>query len=173
MALTCGVFHMYLNHHTYKTVYIFAPDTVYCLPRSLGQHLSLDLLRRPIRHLRATNLSASLASLDPARHTNVRIPQELPQHQAPAIMPRQRRVKFVRNGPQLRQPRPGHGGKIVVLVVVTDVVCEDIQRAVVAVRLGNGDVVVWVGRFGSDGSIDVVLGDEVAGSRVPGACEEG
>lgn len=59
------------------------------------------------------------------------------------------------------------------LIVVTHIVREYVQRAVVAVRLGNWHAVVRVGRLGRDGLVDVVLGDEVACGRVQAAGEEG
>lgn len=88
-------------------------------------------------------------------------------------MARQGRIELVGDLAQLGQARPGHGGEVVVLVVVADVVGEDVERAVVAVGLGDGHAVVRVRGLGRDGLVDVVLGDEVAGGGVQAAGEEG
>lgn len=89
-------------------------------------------------------------------------------------MARQRGVELIGGGAQRGQTRPGHGREVVVLVVVADVVGQDVERAVVAVGLGDGHV-GRVLRFlgGRHRLVDVVLGDEVAGGRVQGAGEEG
>lgn len=141
----------------------------------LAAILRLNLLRRPVSHLR--NLSAHLASailsLDAAGHAHVGIQDESPQHIDPAVVSRQRRIELVRNRPQLRQPCPRHGGEVVVLIVVAHVVCEYVQRAVVAVCLGDRHAIVRVLGLRGDGLVDVVLGNEVACSRVQATGEEG
>jgi hypothetical protein len=65
---------------------------------------------------------------------------EPPSNARPRLVLRQRVVKLARKLPQRRQPSPGDGGEIVVLVVVADVVGEDVERAVV----GPGFLVVAV-----------------------------
>lgn len=87
-------------------------------------------------------------------------------------MTRQRGVEFVRNLPQLGQLGPCHGGEVVVLIVVADVVRQHIQRAVVAVSLRHWDVVVGVPSLGGDSLVDVVLCDEMTSSGVPRSGQE-
>lgn len=137
--------------------------------------LRLNLLWRPVSHL--GDLSAHLASailpLDAAGHTHVCIQDESPQHIDPAVVSRQRRIKLVRNRTQLRQPRPRHSGEVVVFIVVANIVSEYVQRAVVAICLGDGHAIVRVLGLRGDGLVDVVLGNEVACGGVQAAGEEG
>ena len=88
-------------------------------------------------------------------------------------MVRQIGIELVGDLPQLGQARPGDGGEVVVLVVQADVVGEEVERAVVAERLGDGQVVGRVAGLRGHLLVDVVLGDEVAGGRVQGSGEEG
>lgn len=58
-------------------------------------------------------------------------------------------------------------------VVVAYIVGEHVQRAVVAVGLGDRHAIVRVVGLRGDGLVDVVLGNEVACGRVQAAREEG
>lgn len=108
-------------------------------------------------------------------------------------MARQRLVELASNRMQLMQSGPGDSREIMVLIVQTHVVDQDVQRAIVRVRLGRGQVRKGVGCFGLgsglglqilqlgeglcaavlDGREEVVLADEVACAGVEGACKEG
>jgi hypothetical protein len=100
-------------------------------------------------------------ALGPREDARILVPNKIDEDHGPAGVGRDGVVKLGRELPERRQPRPGHRGEIVVLVVVADVVGEDVERAIVRVRLLVEAVP------------EVVLGDEVAGERVERAGEEG
>lgn len=88
-------------------------------------------------------------------------------------MPRKRGIELIGDLAQLGKACPRHSGKVVVLVVITDIVGHDIERPVVAVCLRDGNLVVRVGCFRGYGLIYVVLGDEVTRSGVKRSGQEG
>lgn len=130
----------------------------------------LRLLRADIP---ATNHPTPNLPLDSAPHTNLLVKDELPKHMRPAPVLRQPLVELGRDLVQLGQPRPGDRREIVVFVVQSHIVRDPVERAVVAERLRDGDLVVRVAGFGRDLLVDVVLGDEVACRGVQAAGEEG
>lgn len=142
----------------------------------LRTHLSLNLILFPIGNLGsrrpATYNSAALLPLHATPHPDLLVKDEAPQHCHPALMLRQRGIKLLCHLMQLRQPRPGDGGEIVMFIVQADVVREEIQRAVVAKRLGDGDVVRRITGRRGDRLVHVVLGDEVARRGMQRAGEE-
>lgn len=65
---------------------------------------SLDFLRRPIRHLGnffrlAADLAPTILPLHPACDADVLVPEEVPEHEHPAVVARQRGVELVRDLP--------------------------------------------------------------------------
>jgi hypothetical protein len=72
-------------------------------------------------------------------------------------------VKFMGNVANTVEAGPGHGGKVVVLVVKADIVCEPVERPVVGEGLGDGNVVIRVTSRRCDGLVNVVLSNEVTG----------
>jgi len=75
-------------------------------------------------------------------------------------------VKVVRDTVQRVEARPGDRREVVVLVVQTDVVGEEVERSVVRVGLGKWDLVGGVRRVLLGLLENVVLGDEVACARM-------
>lgn len=138
--------------------------------------LSLNLLRSPISNLgdfTSSHLAPTTLTLDTRCHTDVGIPNETPEHVDPTVVSRERGVELVGDLAQLGQACPGHSGEVVVLVVITNIVGQDVERTVVTVRLGNGYLVFRIGCFGGHGLVHVVLGDEVACGRMEGSGQEG
>jgi hypothetical protein len=132
--------------------------------------LGLNFLVRPIRS--SSNETSTLLPLDTASHADILVQDELPDNVDPAVVARQILVKLLCHLPHGGQTSPWDGGKVVVLVVQTDVVGEPVQWAVVGEGLRDGDVVLGVALLGSDALVDVVLGDEVACERVQATGEE-
>ena len=136
------------------------------------------------------DLPPPLRPLNPTPKPDPLIQNKIPQHTHPTAVARQVLVELAGRIVQRVQPRPRHGGEVVVLVVEADVVGQDVQGAVVGVGL------VWLGgcREGGGGCVggrgallrggelrrrqrraleDVVLGDEMAGAGVQAPREEG
>lgn len=82
-------------------------------------------------------------------------------------------VELARDGVELGEPGPGHGGEVVVLVVEADVVGEEVQGPVVREGLGHGDLVRRLPLRRRHRLVHVVLGDEVARRRVQAPRQEG
>lgn len=135
----------------------------------------LNLVLFPVGNLCRfpTNHPPPALPLNPTPNAHALVKDEPPEHIRPAPVVRQIAVELPRHLVQHRQPRPRHGREVVVLVVITDIVREHVERAVVAEGLGDGDAASRVARLGAHGLVDVVLGDEVAGQRVQGAGEGG
>jgi hypothetical protein len=123
----------------------------------------LDLRLLPVGNSTASDETATLLTLDTAVHTNILVPDETPNGVAPALMARKVLVKFMGNIANTVEAGPGHGGKVVVLVVKTDVVCEPVERSIVGEGLGDGNIVVRVTSRRRDGLVNVVLSNEVTG----------
>lgn len=120
----------------------------------------------------STDLASTLLALHPAPQADVLVHDKLPHDVHPALVHGQLVVEFVRDAVQFGEPGPRDGGEVVVLVVQADVVREEVEDAVVRVRLGDGNLVRGV-RCGLLGLLeDVVLGDEVAGAGVQRAGKE-
>ena len=118
------------------------------------------------------DLPSALLSLDSTPQTDVFVPNELPDDIHPAFVRWQVIVKLVRDLVQFVQTRPRHGRKVVVLIVQADVVGEEVEHAVVRVRLRDRNLVglvqcllVWLLE-------DVMLCDEMACTRVQRSCQE-
>lgn len=88
-------------------------------------------------------------------------------------MCRQLIIKPMRNAIQLGQTRPRYSGEVMVLIVQSDVISQDIQGSVVGVCLGDGDAVGRVPGFGWRRGENVVLCNEVASARVKRTRQEG
>lgn len=119
--------------------------------------------------LPAANLSTAFLSLDPAPHAYFLVPDELPDDAYPATMVGQILVELFRNLVDLPEPGPRNGGEIVVLVMQTDVVCEEVEGSVVRESLGYQDTLLGVTSlfaFERGAIEDIVLGDEVTSNRV-------
>lgn len=84
-------------------------------------------------------------------------------------------VKFLGYFVKLRKTRPRNVGKIMVLAMVASVVHKDIEPAVVTKGFGRSDS-GNAGRVLGEGLLfrlkNVMLGNEVAGNRVPGTSQE-
>ena len=106
-------------------------------------------------------IASALDTLRPRENAYVRVEYEFIRNGAPRCVSGERVVELFCERVQARQAGPGHGGKVMVLVVVADVVSERVERAVI----GPGLLVELVE--------EVVLGDEVAGAGVQRAGEEG
>ena len=87
-------------------------------------------------------------------------------------MLRQVFVEVVRDTIQRVEARPGDRREVVVLVVQTDVVGEEVERSVVRVGLGKWDLVGGVRRVLFWLLENVVFGDEVARARMERSGEE-
>lgn len=115
-------------------------------------------------------LATAILPLNSAQYADIAVPDKAPQYANPASMLREIAVELVGDGVELPQSRPWNSGQIVVLVVETDVVGQDVQRAVVGVRLGSRLLASYE-QFSTSSVKYVVLGNEVAGTRVEGAGE--
>lgn len=120
----------------------------------------------------SAHFPSALLSLHAAPETNVLVPHELPHDVDPALVYRQLVVELVCDAVQSGQARPRDGGEVVVLVVQTDIIREEVEGAVVRVRLGERYLVRRVGGVLVRLLEDVVLGDEVAGAGVQRPREE-
>jgi len=120
----------------------------------------------------SAHFPATLLSLDPAPQTNILVPDKLPHDVNPALVYRQVVVELVRDAIERGQAGPRNRREVVVLVVQADIIREEVECAVVRVRLGQGDFVRGVGGVLVRLLEDVVLGDEVAGAGVQRAREE-
>lgn len=142
-----------------------------------GLYLCLDFLWRPVRNLSnfttVPHLASTALTLDPRRHADIGIPHEPPEHVNPTVMSRKRIVEFSSDLAKFGKTRPRHGREIVVLVVIANVVGHDVERTVITIGLGNGNLIVWIRCFRSDGLVNVVLGNEVTSRGVEGSGEEG
>ena len=87
-------------------------------------------------------------------------------------MCRQIIVELVRDSVEGWKTRPGNGREVVVLVVQADVVREEVEGAIVRVRLGQRYLVRRVGGVLVRLLEDVVLGDKVACAGVQRPSEE-
>lgn len=87
-------------------------------------------------------------------------------------MKRQLVVKLVGEAVQRGETRPRDGREVMVLVVQSNIVCQDIQRSVVRVCLWDRDLVRGVESGGLRLLEDVVFGDKVAGARVQAPRQE-
>lgn len=134
-------------------------------------HLSLNLRLLPVDE--AANKTAALLALDTAVEADILVPDEAPDDIGPALVAGQVLVEGAGGIVDGGQTGPRDGREVVVLVVVADVVGKPVERAVVRVCLGDGDLVGGVTLGGSDGVVDVVLGDEVTGQRVQATGQEG
>lgn len=147
-------------------------------PRNLS--CNIQRLLRVSRNLSASaDFPATLLSLNTAPKADFLVQDELPDDLDPAVVAGQVAVELVGNLVELPQTRPGDGGEVVVLVVQTHVVREQVQPAVVGEGLWRRGclgflalfLVLLLLRAGVLGE-HVVLGDEVAGNWVQRACEE-
>lgn len=119
------------------------------------------------------NKATPFLALDAAADADVLVEDEAPDDVDPALVAGELVVELAGDLVEPGQAGPGDGGEVVVLVVEADVVGEQVEGAVVRVRLGHGQAVGRVGLGRGHGGVDVVLGDEVAGERVQAAGEEG
>lgn len=120
----------------------------------------------------ATNPPSALFSLHARPQADVLIPDELPDDVDPALVHRQIIIKLMRDLVELRKARPRHGREVVVLVVESDIVCEEVEDAVVGVCLRDWDLVRWVRGVLGRLLKDVMLGDEVACTGMERASQE-
>ena len=89
----------------------------------------------------SADFASALLSLDSAPQTDILVHHKLPHDIHPALVYRQLVIEFVRNAVQLGEAGPWNSGKVVVLVVQTDVVCEVVEDAVVRVCLWDRNLV--------------------------------
>lgn len=113
-----------------------------------------------------TDLAAALLPLHSTPQTDILVHDKLPHDVDPALVHGQLVVEFVRDAVQLGEPGPRDRREVVVLVVQADVVGEEVENAVVRVRLRDGDLVRRVRGVLLGLLEDIVLGDEVAGAGV-------
>src|SRR5207244_813442 len=86
------------------------------LPPLLGRFLTLSSLS-------LANQPATLLPLHAASDTDGLVEDEAPDDVSPRGVVREVSVELARDGVELVEARPGHGGEVVVLVVQADVVC--------------------------------------------------
>ena len=79
-----------------------------------------------------------LSPLDTAVQADVRVPYKLPDDVDPADVVRKVDVELLGHLVEPRKPRPWHGREIVVFVVETHIVRQEIERAVVGEGFWNG-----------------------------------
>ena len=84
--------------------------------------------------------SVFLSPLDTAVQADVRIPYKLPDDVDPAAVVRKVDVELLGHLVEPREPCPRHGREIMVLVVETHVVRQEIERPVVGERFWDGRV---------------------------------
>lgn len=143
-------------------------DNRHDLPRNIQRLLRV---RRDL--CRSTDFTSTFLSLHATPETDLFIQDELPDDLHPAVVARQITIELIRDLVKLPQPGPRDRREVVVLVVQTDVIGEEVERSVVRVGLGKWDLVGGVRRVLFWLLENVVFGDEVACDRVQGAGEEG
>lgn len=130
------------------------------LGSSLSRHSSTILAGAgdvPLVSFRAALL---LQTMHTGPRSNSRVGQKLPNHPAPAGMEIQRLIKLRSNLSELVQPRLRDLREIVMLVMVTHIVRNGIQGAIVAIRL----LTLFK---------HIVLGNQVPSQRVDTASQNG
>jgi hypothetical protein len=80
---------------------------------------------------RGTDFATTLLSLHTAPEADFLVQNELPNDLHPTVVARQVAVELIRDLVQLPQPGPGNSREVVVFVVQTHVVGQDVQNAVV------------------------------------------
>ena len=154
--------------------YLYSITQEHDLPRNIQR-----LLRVRRNLCRSADFASTFLSLHTTPKANLLVQNELPDDLHPAVVARQVAVELVRNLVQLPKPSPRNSREVVVLVVQTDVVREQIQHAVVRESLRRrrklGFLALLVGLLQRARVLceDVVLGDEVASDGVQRAGEEG
>ena len=81
--------------------------------------------------LTPSNQSAAFFPLHPTPQPDFLVEHELPHHPNPAVMAWQVAIELVRDLIELPKSRPRYRREIVVRVVESDIVCEEVQDAVV------------------------------------------
>jgi hypothetical protein len=119
-----------------------------------------------------TNPPSTFFSLHTGPQADVLVQNELPNYVHPARVRRQIVVELVRDLVQFGEARPRHSREVVVLVVQSNVVREEVEHAVVRVCLRDRDLVRCVQSVLVGLLEYVVLCDEVSGTRVQRACQE-
>lgn len=143
-----------------------------------GKRLGLQLVVPPLLGglllLRAlADEAAALLALHAAADADGLVEYEAPEDVGPGGVVGEVGVELAGDVVERVEAGPGDGGEVVVLVVQADVVREEVEGAVVRVRLGDGDAVGRVGLRGRHRRVHVVLGDEVPRERVQAARQEG
>ena len=125
----------------------------------LASSLVLHLLLGP-----TPNFPPAVLPLDSTPQSDPFVEYEVPDNKNPALVLRQRIIKLLCNLIQLRKSCPWDSWEIMVFIMESDVVCEDIQGTVVRVRFWNGGAldVFWDRRVVDCGWVEnVMFGDEV------------
>lgn len=149
-------------------------DNRHDLPRNIQRLLRV---RRDL--CRSTDFTSTFLSLHATPETDLFIQDELPDDLHPAVVARQITIELIRDLVKLPQPGPRDRREVVVLVVQTHVVGQDVQNTVVRERLWwrrQLSLLALLVRFLQGARVlceNVVLGDEVACYGVQGAGEEG
>ena len=147
-------------------------DNRHDLPRNIQRLLRV---RRDL--CRSTDFTSTFLSLHATPETDLFIQDELPDDLHPAVVARQITIELIRDLVKLPQPGPRDRREVVVLVVQTHVVGQDVQNTVVRERLwwrrqlGLLALLVRLLQGARVLCENVVLGDEVACYGVQGAGE--